>query len=70
MPEVKRSALLKIETGIELPISPPVIIVGRGADGKVVCKLEISAAGIWIAGPKGKQLANLNWEGLVALLSK
>lgn len=60
-----RSATLSIKQGIDLPTGPPIVIVGRGKDGKAVCQLHISGAGVMIAGPKGAEIRNLNWEELV-----
>jgi hypothetical protein len=67
MPEILRSATLSIEQGIDLPMSPPIVIIGRGKDGKAVCQLHISATGVTIAGPRGAEIRNLHWEGLVQL---
>lgn len=68
MPDIKRSATLSIEQGIQLPMSPPIVIVGRGKDGKPVCQLHINATGVLFTGPKGGQVANLNWGQLFALV--
>ena len=67
MPEILRSATLSIEQGIHLPMSPPIIIIGRGKDGKAVCQLHINATGVVITGPRGAQIRNLNWDQLVEL---
>lgn len=50
MPEILRSATLSIEQGIDLPMSPPIVIIGRGKDGKAICQLHISATGVMITG--------------------
>jgi hypothetical protein len=68
VPEILRSATLTIEQGIDLPMSPPVVVVGRGTDGKPVCHLYINATGVSITGPKGGELRNLNWDELVELV--
>jgi len=67
MPEILRSATLSIEQGINLPMSPPLVIVGRGKDGKAVVQLHINATGVAITGPKGAVIRNLNWNDLVEL---
>jgi hypothetical protein len=67
MPEIRRSATLSIEQGIDLPMSPPLVITGRGKDGKPVCKLYINATGVEITGPRGAAIRNLNWNQLVEL---
>ncbi len=67
MPEVLRSATLSIEQGIDLPMSPPIIVIGRGKDRKPVCQLRISATGVVITGPRGRELRNFNWDELVEL---
>jgi hypothetical protein len=65
MPEIYRSATLSIEQGINLPMSPPLVIVGRGKDGKAVCQLYMSATGMTIAGPRGAEIRSFYWEDLV-----
>ncbi len=70
MPEVLRSATLSIEQGIELPMGPPIVIIGRGKDGKAVCQLHINSTGIVIAGPKGKALRGFNWDQLFDLANE
>jgi hypothetical protein len=67
MPEILRSATLSIEQGIDLPMSPPIVIIGRGKDGKAVCQLHISATGVVIAGPRGAEIRSLYWDQLVEL---
>lgn len=67
MPEILRSATLSIEQGIDLPMSPPVVVIGRGKDGKPVCQLFINATGVMIAGPRGAVIRDLNWDQLVEL---
>ena len=67
MPEILRSATLSIAQGIDLPMSPPIVIVGRGKDGKSLCQLHISATGVVIKGPKGAEIRNLTWDELVEL---
>lgn len=67
MPEILRSATLSIEQGIDLPMSPPIVIIGRGTDGKAVCQLRINATGVVITGPRGAEIRNLNWDQLVEL---
>jgi hypothetical protein len=69
MPELLRSATLSIPTGIDLPMSPKLVVKGRGVDGKPVCQLEISATGVVIRGPKRKVIRKLNWDELVDLAS-
>ena len=64
MPEVLRSATLYIEKGIDLPMSPPIVIYGKGKNGRVVCQLHISATGVMITGPKGGKLYGFEWEAL------
>ncbi len=67
MPEILRSATLSIEQGIDLPMSPPIVIIRRGKDGKPVCQLPINATGVVITGPRGAAIRNLNWNELVEL---
>lgn len=68
MPTVKRSATLSIEAGFELPMGPPLVVYGKGMDGKVVCQLHINATGITITGPKGKVICGpINWDQLAEL---
>lgn len=64
MPQIKQSATLYVEKGIDLPMSPPIVIFGKGKDGKVACQLHISATGVMITGPKGGELYGFEWEGL------
>lgn len=64
MPTVKQSATLYIEKGIELPMSPPIVIYGKAKDGLVVCQLHISAIGVTVTGPKGKVLCGWEWDAL------
>jgi hypothetical protein len=61
---------MKIEHEIDLPLSPPVEVIGRGRDGQAVCKLYINVAGISIHGPRGGLIRDLNWDDLVALASR
>jgi hypothetical protein len=70
MPEILRSATLYIEKGIDLPMSPPIVVVGRGTNRKAVCQLHINATGVVITGPKGAVIRNLNWDQLVELAQK
>jgi hypothetical protein len=67
MPEILRSATLSIDQGINLPMGPPLVIIGRGKDGKPVCQLRVNATGIVITGPKGKVIRDLNWDQLFDL---
>ncbi len=67
---MKRSATLLIEQGIHLPMSPPIVIVGRGKDGKAVCQLHINATGVVITGPKDAEITNLDWNELVELAKR
>ncbi len=67
MPEILRSATLSIEQGIDLPMSPPIVIVGREKDGRAVCQLHINATGVVITGPKGAKIRSLYWNELVEL---
>lgn len=60
MPTIKQGATLYVEKGIDLPMSPPIIVHGKGKDGKVVCQLHITATGVMITGPKGREL--YGWE--------
>jgi hypothetical protein len=64
---MKRKATLSIERGIDLPMLPPIVAVGRGTNGKAVCQLHITATGVEFAGPKGGQICNLYWEQVVEL---
>jgi hypothetical protein len=66
MPEMRRSATLSIEQGIDLPLSPPLTVIGR-TDGKAVCRVYINAAGLSIAGPKGAHIRGFNWDELLTL---
>jgi|GEM_PF-5758620 len=70
MPPVKRSATLSVPQGIDLPMSPPIVIIGRGLDGKPVCQLHISATGVSITGPRGATIRGLNWDELVELAQR
>jgi hypothetical protein len=65
MPEILRSATLQIAQGIDLPMGPPIVIIGRGKDGKAVCQLHISATGVTITGPRGAEIRGFNWDQLV-----
>jgi len=67
---MKRSATLSIEQGIDLPMGPPIVIIGRGKDGKPVCQLQINATGVVITGPRGAEIRNLNWNELVELAQR
>lgn len=67
MPEVLRSATLTIQHPIELPMGPPVLVVGRDTEGQVVCQVTINATGITVSGPRGGEIRDLNWEELVNL---
>jgi hypothetical protein len=67
MPEILRSATMSIEQGIDLPMGPPIIIIGRGTDGKAVCQVHINATGIVIRGPKGAEIRTVNWDQLLEL---
>jgi hypothetical protein len=51
-------------------MSPAIVIIGKGKDGKAVCQLHINATGVAITGPKGAVICNLNWDGLVELAKK
>jgi hypothetical protein len=66
----KRSADLSLRT---VPLGPGYAVVIRGYDpeGKFVCRLTISSAGLAVAsGDKGnKHLCNVTWERLVEILS-
>jgi len=67
MPEIKRSATMKLDVNIELPMSPPIVVIGRDKDGEPICQLHISATGIMIAGPRGGALKGLYWDELIEL---
>jgi hypothetical protein len=45
-------------------MSPPIVVYGKGKDGKVVCQLHISATGVMVTGPKGGELCGFGWEAL------
>jgi hypothetical protein len=67
---IKRSAYIAMKW---VPLANrPLEVRGYKKSGYFACRLEISAAGIKIyTGAKGnKLLANVNWEGLVEMLSK
>jgi hypothetical protein len=67
MPEILRSASLLVQHEIGLPMSPPIVVTGKGKDGKNVCQLFINATGVAIAGPKGGVIREMNWEQLIQL---
>jgi len=67
MPEVLRSASLTIQHKIELPMGPPLVVLGNGTDGQPVCQVTINATGITVSGPRGGVIRDLNWDQLVAL---
>ena len=67
MPEVLRSATITIPPQ-DLPMGPPVLVIGRGAEGQTVCQVEINATGIKVYGPKGREVRTLNWDQLMALV--
>jgi hypothetical protein len=67
MPPVAQSAELRLNHKIDLPLSPPVVVLGRNTKNEPVCQLEISATGVKICGPEGGVIQNLTWEGLVDL---
>ncbi len=71
MPELKRSSYLSMRDSVSLGKGDAVTIWGYDPDGKFVCRLEISNAGMAIfSGQKGgKMLRNLTWERLVKELS-
>ena len=68
----RRSSSLFMRDQVYLGKGRAVTIRGYDTDGKFVCRLEISSAGLAvIAGGKGgKTLCNLTWERLVAKLSE
>lgn len=65
-----RSATLSIEQGIQLPMGPPIVIIGKEKDGKAVCQLHINATGVVITGPKGAEIRSLYWNELVELAKR
>ena len=72
MPELKRSSYLQMRDSVSLGKGDAVTIWGHDPDGKFVCRLEISNAGVAVySGEKGKKkLCNLTWEGLVNQLAE
>ena len=65
MPEVLRSATMTIQHPIELPMGPPITVIGHDTFGQTVCQVTINATGITISGPRGGVIRDLNWEQLV-----
>jgi hypothetical protein len=72
VPELKRSSYLSIRDSVSLGKGDAVTIWGHDTEGRFVCRLELSNAGVAVySGAKGqKRLCNLTWEGLVDTLSK
>lgn len=70
MPEVLRSATLTIQHVIDLPMGPPVLVIGRDTSGATVCQVTINATGVTISGPRGRVIRDLNWEQLVQLAER
>jgi hypothetical protein len=68
MPEILRSATLQLPLQIELPMSPPMLVIGRGTEGNIVCQLEITATGVTISGPRGGNAQKFNWDELANLV--
>jgi hypothetical protein len=66
MPELKRASYLQMRDRVSLGKGSAVTIWGYDPDGKFVCRLEVSNAGVAVhSGTKGgKCLCNLTWEGL------
>lgn len=72
MPELKRSSYLQMRDSVSLGKGKAATIWGYDPDGKFVCRLEISNAGVAVySGERGgKRLCNLTWEGLVNRLTE
>jgi hypothetical protein len=70
MPELKRSTYIKFRDSVTLGKGKAATIWGYDPEGKFVCRLEMSNAGIAVyAGDKGgKVLCDATWEQFVRQL--